>query len=473
MDELRLIREQGTRRDSYYYHVGDGYHYRFNDENESGFTIYFKCKIQSCSGRAVFRRYEGFRHTEPHNHAPDILYSEVNNARRRILEQSRSLTYMSFSDILNAERRRIPNRLVRAALTIRRLRPAMQRTRSTIFPTIPPSLTALTATLNNPAWANLIQTLDGADSMYLGSTTATDGSHSVLFCSARCLEVMRVVDILFADGTFFITPAIDNCYQIIPLFWCLMERKTEAAYVSVLIQLQNHLQQYNFHKVVTDYEDAIINAFKLVFRVEVQGCFFHSASAMARHAKVTIGVLLISQTEEIMMVVRLCCALPLLPQNLLQRGLHAIGTEALNLNDQFIYDIVRPFLLYVQNDWLNHVNRGPCLSVCLSDHRTNNASESNNRDMKRQFGVHHPNVFHFIRKLADFEDNVVDDLYALSVGNIPTRHRPVKAIYSDARIQALTSHLLSIPNPSHQEIMQFLVSASPSVNRIVNDALDI
>lgn len=106
---------------------------------------------------------------------------------------------------------------------------------------------------------------------------------------------------------------------------------------------------------------------------------------MACHARVTIGVLLLSNCEEIMNVVRLCCALPLLPQNLLQRGLNAIGTEALNLNNRFIYDIVRPFLMYVQRDWLNHVNRGQCLSVCLSDHRTNNARLLLNRSYQLYF----------------------------------------------------------------------------------------
>jgi len=70
--------------------------------------------------------------------------------------------------------------------------------------------------------------------------------------------------------------------------------------------------------------------------------------------------------------IRLCCALPLLPQELIQRGLYVIGTEAMNMGP-FIYNILRPFLAYVQHDWLNHVNRGSTLSVCQSFHRTNNA----------------------------------------------------------------------------------------------------
>ncbi|KAK3909077.1 LCDV1 orf2-like protein [Frankliniella fusca] len=138
---------------------------------------------------------------------------------------------MSFHEILSAERRRIPDRVVRSELTLRRLRPAMQRARSDLFPYLPSSLEQLTVTLENPAWRHLTETLDREGSIYLGSTRATDGSHrigdgdvqslsflnkftlSVVFCSARCLEVMKIVDTLFADGTFYFTPSIENCYQ--------------------------------------------------------------------------------------------------------------------------------------------------------------------------------------------------------------------------------------------------------------------
>lgn len=93
---------------------------------------------------------------------------------------------------------------------------------------------------------------------------------------------------------------------------------------------------------------------------------------MSRHAKSLIGLFLIHQFIEVEVIIRLCCALALLPQNLLQRGLNIIGTEALNM-DPFVYDILRPFLVYVQHDWLDHANRGRTLSVCGSYHRTNNA----------------------------------------------------------------------------------------------------
>lgn len=107
--------------------------------------------------------------------------------------------------------------MVRAELTLRRLRPAMHRARSDVYPTLPQSLQELTNILQDPQWESLITTIDQQDFIYLGSTTALDGSHSVIFMSSRCLMIMRMADILFADGTFFVKPSVNGCYQVLYL----------------------------------------------------------------------------------------------------------------------------------------------------------------------------------------------------------------------------------------------------------------
>lgn len=65
--------------------------------------------------------------------------------------------------------------------------------------------------------------------------------------------------------------------QVIPLCWSLMQSKSQPAYESVLTLIRTHLGEWSFTKVVCDFEDAIINAFRLVFNVDTQGCLFHSA----------------------------------------------------------------------------------------------------------------------------------------------------------------------------------------------------
>lgn len=117
--------------------------------------------------------------------------------------------------------------------------------------------------------------------------------------------------------------------------------------------------------------------------------------AMARHAKAMYGINLIHLHYEVEIVIMLCCALPLLPAHLLQRGLNAIGDAAIGLG-VYLYEILRPFLFYMQHDWLDHANRGICMSVCGSEHRTNNAryvSEIYIRIFVCNHLVHLPNLF--------------------------------------------------------------------------------
>lgn len=91
----------------------------------------------------------------------------------------------------------------------------MQRARGDVFPPIPENLQDLTFMFQDPAWAPILETLDGEDSIYLGSTWGADLSHSVVFMSRRCLEIMKIVDIIFADGTFHISPSVSGCYQVL------------------------------------------------------------------------------------------------------------------------------------------------------------------------------------------------------------------------------------------------------------------
>lgn len=408
MPNYAIVREEGKSGGSIYHDGITGYYYHFHKHLEAaGFapTVYFRCVKTACRGRALLQFGHQLVHTQQHNHPHDFLYPSVLAHRQAIVNEARSLTYVSFNEIIRAEKLRIPDPHVRSQITLRGLRSAMQRSRLDIFPHVPEDLVGLSAILQDPQWQYISQTNDLLDSIYLGSATGLDGSHNIVFISARCLDFMRTVNILFADGTFYITPSIARCYQVftlvtihdhtvIPLCWCLMESKSQAAYEAVLGLIRVNLGNWRFTKVISDFEDAIMNSFHIVFQVEVQGCLFHAADAMAKHAKSTIGLLLICNLNEVELVIRLCCSLPLLPEDLLQRGLNVIGTFALLMGD-IIYGIVRPFLMYVQQHWLGHVNRGAALSVCGSAHRTNNASETNNGRMNRRVKTHHPNVFHF------------------------------------------------------------------------------
>lgn len=94
---------------------------------------------------------------------------------------------------------------------------------------------------------------------------------------------------------------------------------------------------------------------------------------MGSWARINIGVQVIVMIPTVKDVIRHCCVIPLLPQHLLQRGLDLIGARAYNRLHPAVYECVRTFLMYVQEEWLDHANRGQTLSVCSSEHQTNNA----------------------------------------------------------------------------------------------------
>jgi len=102
-------------------------------------------------------------------------------------------------------------RAVRAKMTVTKLRGTMHRARMEAFPNIPHTLRGLTqAMLTDP---NLAQTTDETEHMYAGSTTATDGSHHVMFISPRMAEFMGNCKYIHGDGTFKSRPALPRSSQ--------------------------------------------------------------------------------------------------------------------------------------------------------------------------------------------------------------------------------------------------------------------
>lgn len=109
---------------------------------------------------------------------------------------------------------RIPNMMVRSQLTLRNLRSAMQRARGGVFPHVPETLLRLSWILEDPMWESLTRTADLQDNIYLGTAIGDDVSVNIVFISSRGLQLLREAERIFADGTFYISPSVDGCYQV-------------------------------------------------------------------------------------------------------------------------------------------------------------------------------------------------------------------------------------------------------------------
>lgn len=97
--------------------------------------------------------------------------------------------------------------------------------------------------------------------------------------------------------------------------------------------------------------------------------------------------------------VRLCCAIPLLPQRWFIRGLGIIMREARQEGNR-TYRLLRPFFDYFMRNWVAHRQRRGLMSVYGSIHRTNNSCESHHRQLNKYIQVPHPNVYDFIGKFG-------------------------------------------------------------------------
>ncbi|KAK3925520.1 Pol polyprotein [Frankliniella fusca] len=361
------------------------------------------------------------------------------------------------------------------------MRTSMRRARMSRFPPIPHSLLELTRLLQDPRYRILTMTDDGLDNLYAGSVTDTAGRHHILFASERMLQKMREFNTLHGDGTFKIVPVGAACEQvfcivgvwqhhIVPLAYALMETRTELAYTALFELLQHLLgPQILLTRVITDFEAGQQNAWENVFRVHVQGCLWHYSRRFLIVAGQLHLIIPMREIEQVRRIVRLTMALPLLPVRHIRRGFRLI-LETARDEGQYIFNILIDFLNYVNNNWILSDARLRRMCVFGSEHRTNNACETNNRDLRKVLG-NHPNIFLFMEGLVRIERNTRILIIQLSRGQKVTRPRKRKAIANDETIERLSNELLRPHGALDAAVMNFLRRASHLMDGMIDEAL--
>lgn len=93
-------------------------------------------------------------------------------------------------------------------------------------------------------------------------------------------------------------------------------------------------------------------------------------------------------------IVRSTMAIPLLPTNLMARGLQSLMREAAIAG---VNGILEGFFNYFIDTWFSPTYFGS-LSVYGIRHRTNNVCESCNRLLRSLTGAHRPGLWHFLSK---------------------------------------------------------------------------
>ncbi|XP_034236489.1 uncharacterized protein LOC117642414 [Thrips palmi] len=484
MVALNRVRKcRGTQPQSWIYHVNDGWQYRRNVYKRG--TMYLKCVKKDCPGSALCDRPRGFLHTKAHTHRRDRLYPMVLQLRRRILNRCRSLEFISFRRILVQESRRYPIR-VQVRLRLAKIRSAMQRARAKMFPPAPDTLRELTRILQDPRYRIISATHDARDSLYAASVTADDQSHHIIFMSRRMARVARSLDLLFADGTFKVKPAIDELDEasqvfalvgnwdrtVIPLGWVLMQRRTTSAYEAVFRTLRILLRGGdNFRTVITDFESATRRAFANIFpHLRRQGCFFHLVRAIIKYAKDVLLMTRLLRLWPYSELIKCFCCLALLPVRFMRRGF-LILLRLTRDQGVRIYRNMRMLIDYIRRRWVAHPIRKHWMCVYGSFHRTNNTSESHNKMLANFIGVHHPNTYNFIDALGSMEANAYADAMALAIGEKPNRGRKLSAIALDQRLRTLYRSIRNPPGDLDAAILRFLRAAAHTFDNAYDRAV--
>lgn len=119
--------------------------------------------------------------------------------------------------------------------------------------------------------------------------------------------------------------------------------------------------------------------------------------AYIRYAKEQLHMTALLRQEPFKFLVKLCCALPLLPANYIRRGFQLIMRETLQRGMR-VYRRMRDFFAYVLRNWVNNPVKRRWMCVFGSFHRTNNTCECHNRMLLNYIGTVHPNIYNFIGK---------------------------------------------------------------------------
>lgn len=160
-----------------------------------------------------------------------------------------------------------------------------QRRSTNALPPAPRSLTDIV--LNG----DFVKLANGQQSL-LYDAGPQDPERLIILGTKKNLEVLAACPHWFADGTFTVAPAL--YYQIytlhvlqagrvLPMLYCLLRRKTAATYTRVFRKILHLEPGLSPVTLLTDFEQAAIQAFRTVFPAAApSACFFHLKQSVQR-----------------------------------------------------------------------------------------------------------------------------------------------------------------------------------------------
>ncbi|KAF4650668.1 hypothetical protein FOL47_000974 [Perkinsus chesapeaki] len=270
-------------------------------------------------------------------------------------------------------------------------------------------------------------------------------SPMMIWAADRNMELLNKADAMIWDGTFYITPknfeqvwvgmiAVDGWY--IPVFYVLMQKRSQNEYERALIVIQRHLVRLGLLEVVqglefiTDFEMPMRAALKKVLSLsdsQLLGCLYHLCKSWIRKVQelglqTTYWTPKPSRGPKGQWLHRLCG----LPWMTVEECKTAWGElkqakPAGEDIDKLISYIDNTYMaadaLFPPKEWCRPPSGDPVAQ------RTSNPLEGHHRDLNAKVTVKHPGVVDFIKLLKYAQSKSRTKMNSVDYGEAPPASR--------------------------------------------------
>lgn len=397
---------------------------------------YLKCRdYKTCSARAKIENDSAFLTSENHSHDPPSLPSLT--FRSKLLDEAKKPTNSrsSLSQLYLNVRNEVLAQdssggdILPTLQTFKSIQPSMSRARSDLLPKAPESRMEIDQ-------AFLLSLKFDNDSNFLFYDSGPNDPERIVIFSLPDVDLCRLAntDTWHVDGTFFVVPGVfyqlltilcEVYGQFFPMLFCLLPSKSEQIYVRAFTEIVRVLSlrqvtPINLKTIVSDFEQAILNAVKVVFPwAQSRGCLFHFAQCIYRKVQ-SLGYATDYQNEEsqeFRRLVRLLIALAHVPAEWKWEYYAFLYNSSADPRFRNLCDN------YFQNTWF--VRYPPVLwSFYGQRNRTNNVAEGWHSKINKYFSVPHMSFYRFAVLLLEQVKSVEKDLRMRIVGEAVPRRNP-------------------------------------------------
>ncbi|CAM4942461.1 unnamed protein product [Rotaria socialis] len=232
------------------------------------------------------------------------------------------------------------------------------------------------------------------------------GGRLLIFASDEQLNVLFHSEVLFADGTFKVSPTLfEQLYvlhglqtgEVLPICFILTSNRKRDTYAAIFRSLKRIGLKMSFDlkplSIICDFEQSFMNAVTNELpQTIVTGCWFHFWQSCYRNIQKLGMMNLYEDDVESRELLRGFMGLALLPIDRIYEGYEILkqrvttSSQAKQLN---------AFVSYFQHEWM-HVFKPSTWSVKKTTWRTNNPAEAQNKRILTRVVQPHPHLWRFI-----------------------------------------------------------------------------